>query len=38
MLLLLTLCNNPDIASLPPTFEFLKIQTKLAKLNKVAKL
>jgi hypothetical protein len=37
MLLLLTLCNNTDIASLPPGFEFLKIQTKLAKLNKLAK-
>jgi hypothetical protein len=29
-------CNNPSIASLPPKFEYLKIQTKPAKLNKVA--
>jgi hypothetical protein len=29
-------CNNPDIASLPPKFKYLKIQTKPAKFNKVA--
>jgi hypothetical protein len=29
-------CNNPDIASLPPKFKYLKIQTKPAEFNKVA--